>query len=325
MDIIERYVYDVCRRIRKNKRARAEREIKLQILSLAAEKAPGRAPSEEEVKEILISMGPPPSLALQYDSNASGYIEPVFSGVFRCVLRILLTLALFGLLFFLLFETSRWTVGWLSRFPAAFLGTLVSITVFFIVIILVLSIIERVSSKSRDSDGTGWDPNALPKLIVKKIENATDALLQIITALAGFVLFNFLLNRFGFINPADGSFVRLFDASAAGTLLPLWNIVFCLSFVYALCRLILGHETLFTRILHISIPIASIVTVIYMISLPAIISRGFITAISPEQYDLKTIFDGIYYGVLGLTILGSLADIIKSSAALSERPPVIKF
>ncbi len=85
--LIEKYVYDVVRRLPENSRADVERELKANIGDMLPEN-----PSDADVEKVLHSMGAPAKLAEQYRIRPRYLISPALFDDYLTVLRIVLPL-----------------------------------------------------------------------------------------------------------------------------------------------------------------------------------------------------------------------------------------
>lgn len=94
-ELIERYIYDVVRRLPENEREEVTQELRANIYDMLPE-----APSEEEVKEVLYHLGAPIDLAEKYRQTPRYLISPT---VFDDYLRVLkLVLPIVGVVLLLL-------------------------------------------------------------------------------------------------------------------------------------------------------------------------------------------------------------------------------
>ena len=84
-DLIERYVYDVVRRLPEKDREEVRRELNASICDMLDEPA-----SEENIREVLASLGPPQELAEQYRPQPRYLISPaMYDSYVRALKRVL--------------------------------------------------------------------------------------------------------------------------------------------------------------------------------------------------------------------------------------------
>ncbi|HOO44314.1 MAG TPA: hypothetical protein PKU69_04500, partial [Bacillota bacterium] len=84
-NMIERYVYDVTRRLPENQREEVEKELHANINDMLGER-----PSEEDVKNVLTSLGHPRRLANNYREKQRYLISPEWMDDYLMVLKIVL-------------------------------------------------------------------------------------------------------------------------------------------------------------------------------------------------------------------------------------------
>lgn len=84
---IERYIYDVTRRLPEQERAEVSRELSANIYDMLPEE-----PGEEEIRRVLEELGPPSVLAEQYRQNPRYLIGPASYGDYIHVLKWLVPL-----------------------------------------------------------------------------------------------------------------------------------------------------------------------------------------------------------------------------------------
>ena len=161
--LIDRYVYDVTRRLPEKERAEIGRELKSNILEMLREN-----PDEGEIKEALAQLGSPAALAEQYRRESRYLISPAYyDGYIRALKHVLPLVSCLMFILGLVLEAvdgignaaqtlPRLTEDILARglsmgISAAF-QTLVWIT-------LGVAITERIASRSK---GKEWSPSDLP-------------------------------------------------------------------------------------------------------------------------------------------------------------------
>lgn len=98
--LIDRYVYDVIRRLPENSRADVERELKANIGDMLPEN-----PGTEDVERVLTTMGAPAKLAEQYRSKPRYLISPALFDDYLTVLKIVIPLIAVILTILRLFST----------------------------------------------------------------------------------------------------------------------------------------------------------------------------------------------------------------------------
>ncbi len=182
MDLIERYVYDVSRRLPRRLRSDVEKELRSTLYdTLDATDAGDRAESaqsDDRVVEVLRSFGPPAQLAASYRSGPSFLVGPelypAFLKTMKIVVLVIVGLAAASVIAGSIgepnpiFEIAKGLV--FSNFIGNIIHTLGWV-------VLVFWIIQLTASGSRKTVGAGnlglpltgdptstsWDPHSLPK------------------------------------------------------------------------------------------------------------------------------------------------------------------
>ena len=191
---IERYVYDVARRLPEKDREEVKKELRANITDMLPEN-----PGDEQVKKVLYELGSPASLAEKYRQKPRYLISPAYYDEYVRVLKWVLPLV--GVVVMVIgFAVSAFDAvkagsnnyalvasGIISKgismgISAAF-QALVWTTVGF-------AIAERSGERSARSDAHGWKVEDLPE--VQKNEKANIALSESIAELIVIVVFSVL-------------------------------------------------------------------------------------------------------------------------------------
>ncbi len=318
MDLIERYIYAVGKRINKRRCGDIKEELKSLIMDELEAKKKGREPDEEEIAAVLKEMGPPFKVAMRYNEAERGLIRPALLEPYTLILCIVLgalTLGLFIATLIKIIQSPGETLILILQFAAQYIsaafGAVGGVTIVF-------AIIERVvPDYKKQSFGKDWDPRHLPE-VPKTTDRVKigDSIAAIVFIAIGFTLFNYFSDKIAiYYTPAAGEPLRcipLLDANALLLYLPFLNILLGLSFIYHTVILSLGREYLWTRIFSIIMPILGIIMVALMLGGPSLLSSAFLTAdFIPDTVKLYDILTHVYRGVLIVAIVGSVIEIIK--------------
>jgi len=105
MDFIERYIYDVTRRIPKNQREDINKELTLLIDDLLFEKGIENEPTKKQIEDVLFELGHPSQMAMKYQDKKLYLIGPEHFFLFSSIIKIIFTVmgSIFALVF--LFQT----------------------------------------------------------------------------------------------------------------------------------------------------------------------------------------------------------------------------
>ena len=166
MELIERYVNDVGRRLPKNQRQEVRRELRSALLDAIEQGGrPATAePTDEEVVAALVELGPPEVVAASYRPADQYLIGPELYPDFKRILGFEMTglLALlvgaFGLSFLSRPAEDAELAG---RFLGLIGGLFDAVWVAFAIIVLIFAGLQRIEVRP-DRKTRPWDPRKLP-------------------------------------------------------------------------------------------------------------------------------------------------------------------
>lgn len=169
--LIERYVYDVTRRLPQKMREDVSNELRANIYEMLGENQ-----GEDEIKNVLYSLGSPRNLASNYSGSSRHLISSEWITDYLYVLKIvLIVFGALGLIFGLInsFETieSESIIGMVFEVFGKILGNIVgNLLSSFAVVTLIFIIIDRYSDAK--SEWRTEDLPQLPKTASVKISRA---------------------------------------------------------------------------------------------------------------------------------------------------------
>ena len=190
MDLIERYVNEVSRRLPRGKRQEVRRELRSAVLD-EAEGSEGGMPSEDRVIAVLRKLGPPEQIAASYQPDSQYLIGPALYPLFKKVLLIattvLISLLVMAVALNALIRPAADFV--LSRLVFDLLGGLFdSVWVVFAVIVAIFAGLQRLDVEPTRGV-KAWDPRTLPKVREVDLVGRGEAAVHIV---AGAVFLTFL-------------------------------------------------------------------------------------------------------------------------------------
>ncbi|OJU16390.1 MAG: hypothetical protein BGN88_04190 [Clostridiales bacterium 43-6] len=317
MELIERYIYAVTKRVQTKQRDEIEQELRVLIDDLLFEKTGGIEPSAEEVEAVLNSLGDPREMAEKYTGKQSYLIGPAFYDTYLTILRIVLPIivicVLAGTGIGLVFEPPLnigkgigEMIG--SSFYAVFQG--------FSIITIVFAVNERYNGKTERKRKT-WNINDLPQLPDgKSVIKKSEAIVSIVFHVLFLMLFTFIVDLIG-IYSVEGQQVHITPVFNEGVIkgyLPLITLLFCVSIGKDCAKLVIGRWSpklsLICVLLNIvwligAILIFSDVTVwnadllntyeIVKPATPVVLSRAFVSLIT-----LSVLIDSVVTVIKGL-------------------------
>ena len=292
MELLERYLYDVGKRLPAKQREDIENELRSLLMDALDARAGGNAPAEEDIVAVLRDFGQPADVAARY-TGEKFLIGPRLYPTYRMVLWIVLASLAFGL-FVSIFIGYMVDTGEGKNLGAALLqyaGSLLSSLWGAIGIVTVLFWgIERGLARSGKKWETGetWDPKALPP--VPNHKNAwkpSESIAAIVFTLLFLILVNGYPELISFHTRNNGQWqsVQILSAEAREAYLMLWNIGMAASLAIHLVLLAQGRRRLGTNLANIALQIYNIVVVGLMIAGPALINPELLQAAIPGSIE----------------------------------------
>lgn len=200
MNLIDRYVHEVGRRLPRKKRADIETELQSTLNDTLDSRIEGE-PSEEDVVQLLKDFGPPTEVAASYHGDGQYLIGPDIYPFFRMVTGIVLVVmtvvqvALQGVL--MVFTPGYFpNLTWIFEFAGSLVGA-------FGIIVLVFVILQYFGVKPETEDEE-WDPRSLPDTIDEDPISASGLVLEMTFGLILVAILLFLPDILGFIASAGG-------------------------------------------------------------------------------------------------------------------------
>ncbi len=325
MEMIERYLYEVSRRLPMKQRKDIEEELRSLILDNLEDRTT-KEPTKQDIEAVLLELGPPVKVAASYRGTPRYLIGPEVYDLYILVLKILIGVTAGGLLIahvLSLFSGDLSGSEMLASTGKFLLNVLMtSITVVGWITIIFASI--QLSKKNAEVAGIleedEWHPSKLPvvpdkKERVKPFEMAIGISITVILL----ALFNLFPDKVGIYYMVDGvwSMVSLFSLEAMAVYVPMWSVLWVLSLVQQVWLLRDGQWKRETHIFDIALSLLKIGVLAYMISGPALfaqtlISETMVPALEPLLKLLPTLFDVFF----SLAIVGLVINIITKAIKL---------
>ncbi len=319
MNLIDKYVSEVSRRLWKKNRKDIEKELKSTLEDMLEERVGDREATEEDVVELLKEYGRPKDVASSYNTPDKFLIGPkvfdLYTTVLKIVLAVVLVLTLIGSGISLAFsEGSNVFVELLLIIPKIFsaaVGAFGGVTIIF-------ALIEHFTDEEIDVKDEDWDPKDLPKAIEEYDRvNMLGLIAKIIIIIFALAVFNFYPDKIPVFYQSGGDwvFVSALNMEALSKFLPYLNILWIVSIILSFIILIQGKWDLKTKVGDILLSIYSIVILAVLITGPDIINLKSLETINPElAQDLNPVFSvlenmaKVFFGILIAVIL---FDIVK--------------
>ena len=245
MNLIDRYIYDVCRRLPKNQREDIERELRTLVADMLEEEG-GRA------EEILKKLGPPAKLARQYRDERDYIIGPEYCDTYRLVLKIVLICNIAGMGISFLVKALTEGDGarglifmFTDQLPDGIAGMIFSLIAAFGFVTLIFVLLERFKVHVDLDSGKEWAPSSLPEIpqkaaVIKRGESVTGIVFILI--FCGILIFAPRL--FGAWVEVDGQLqsIPLFNLSIWHITMPIFLVIAALGLIDEVVKLVMGRH-----------------------------------------------------------------------------------
>ena len=282
MEMLDRYLYDVGRRLPAKQREDIEKELKSLLLDALEARTGGAKPTEADMAAVLKEFGSPEVVATRYEGEKY-VIGPRLYPFYRMVLWIVTGALALGLFIsvFVGYVFAPGDATALGSRVLQFLGSLVSGVWGAIGVVTVIFWgIERglAHKAARMEFPEPWDPKALQP--VPKHNNPwkpADSIAAIVFTLIAMVLFNGIPELFGIYSMGEaGQLViqPVISSQALQAYLPLWNIGWALSLALHAVLLAQGRWRMGTHLASIALKLYDIVVVIVMMTGPALLNTS---------------------------------------------------
>ncbi len=316
MDLIDRYVYQVTKRLPQAQRADIEQELRGLIDDMLAART--GTPSKEDVTAVLRELGHPSELAAKYSGTKRWLIGPGYFDIYMMVVKIAMAATGFGM-------ALAQAIGFISEPPpniwtafGIFIASVFSALIqAFAWVTVIFALIERFA-KDAPWKGKDWNPADLPPVPEKKAEiKRSEPIVGIVFTFLFLVILNVSPQLFSAYLPMDGSvrIVPVFDLTVFYRLLPLIDVMICIGLVKELLRLIVGRYTVSLSVALVVLNVMAMIMFIWLFG-PAsgIWNANFMTQIgtpwslSAQAAQLWSIVPKV---LVGLCIFGNVVDSIQ--------------
>jgi len=284
-ELINRYVYDVVRRLPQSQRADIEHELRELIEDMLLDKVGENEPMQQDVEKVLLQLGKPADLADKYRDEKRYVIGPAYYDTYCMVLKIVLLCVGVGVgvaqSINCIFSSGEKAIQASYEIVPSILSGLMQ---GFAWVTILFFIFERYGKKVLDSRHLGgWKLSDLPlipseKAIIKKSE----PIVGIIFSFIFFILLNVSPQLFGayfFENGILRYSVSIFDLQVFKGLLPLINLCFVIGIIKELLKLVAGKYSLKLSIAMAGLNVISMVVTCMIFANRAIWNSNFITQI----------------------------------------------
>ncbi len=318
-DLLERYLYDIGRRLPAGQRDDILKELRSALLDALEER--GGQLTAKDMVEVIRQFGRPADVAAKYTGERS-LVGPALLPTYWLVLKIALAATALatgiGAAFDLpaLQPTTSVVTQWLGRVIgdlfASGLSAVGSVT-------LIFAVLERVNTaKSIASLSSDWNPSELPPVPAHHEERKTGgAIATIVFSVLVLIVFHQYPEAVGFYH-TDGNGLQafpLFSSEALAAYLPLWTVGWALTIVLCAVELAQRGATVLTRIADTVLQAYWACVLVFMLIGPTLLSDE-VTAVFKEVAGdvgfMQIFLTQQFRWALGIALVGTVYGIVRN-------------
>lgn len=322
-DLTERYLFAVTKRLPKEQRDDIEKELRSLIEDMLSEKTTSNEPSKKDVEAVLLELGKPAELAAKYRGAKNYLIGPDYFGLYMMVLKIVLAAVAGGL-------TIALIIGFIAGdrenllvyIGNSFSDLISALFQAFGWVTIVFAIMQKYNAKIDEAD-KDWNPKELPEIPSEKARiKKGEPIAGIIFTVLVIILFNAAPNLLGIYNfSGNMTFIPFFDLTVFRSLLPLIDVMFGLSILKEVFRLVFEKYNLKLAAAVTLINVLSVLLIAYIFLSPDLWNAHFVESIraaegfvQPADVDLDYVWRNIPRWFVGISLFGYAIDTITTIA-----------
>ncbi|MFQ5526737.1 MAG: hypothetical protein ACE5GX_10800 [Thermoanaerobaculia bacterium] len=207
MDLIERYLNEVGRRLSKGQRDDIRDELR-STLADALETRGDAEPSEDDVVAALVELGSPETVAASYSGDRyliGPRLYPQFKTTLRVVVTVLAAVVLFGFALSISGTTSE--LSKLAMRLGEVFSELLEVGITSVgIVVIVFAVLERLGAGEELTTARTWDPRTLPVVRDVDLVGRFDSIAGIVFPAIILILINQFRDRIGLVvslSPGD--------------------------------------------------------------------------------------------------------------------------
>jgi len=329
MDIINKYIYAIQRRLPTQNKDDIAKEIKSLIYDeLEGKFGKQNEYTNEEIEEVITEMGHPREVASRYRGDKQLLIGAELFPIYKMVLAISAGATTLGLVISFIVKavnhaaTEAITLGFfIGSFAELFASLFSSLLGLVGSLTIIFALIQHYGKFDKEDINMyeDWKPKDLPDLPEEKDRvHRWEPIVAMFFIALGFAILNYYVaagNLPFIINQGtEITVLPIFSVDALRQYLPLWNLSLGLSFALQIVLLVQGKWNLGPRLFDISISLLGIVILATMINGPMIISTEGMLHEFGHSYWLDTLQKYYYVALkvfMGFGIFGIVVNVIK--------------
>lgn len=289
---INRYVYDVTRRLPSNQRSEIDKELHSLIEDMVTERCNGREPLLDDVNSVLLELGEPREFANKYREKKQYLIGPEYYEIYLLVLKIVMAAVLFGITIALVIKNAvnppTNIFAMFGDFVAAIVSAVFQAFAWVTVIFAVINHyddqnVKKQISKEYYENEKKWTPADLNEIPNKNIRiKKSECIVGIIFSIIFLMLINAAPQFLGafFTDKGNTVVIPVFNMDKFYLFLPLFNISICIGLIKELLKLFSGKYSIKLSIGLLILSSVSVILTLLIFTNPDLWNSSFLTQIS---------------------------------------------
>jgi hypothetical protein len=317
--MIDRYVYDVTRRLPASQREDIEKELRGLIDDMLEQRS--NNPGKEDVEAVLIELGRPSTLAAKYRGTKRYLIGPELYDTYFFVLKIVMGAVALGITIALIIGLTTSPPHNVFAAIGTFIGTVISAVVqAFAWVTVAFALVERYATHKDQWQDT-WKPIDLPEIPKASARiRPGEPIAGIVFGVIALIVFNVAPEVLSIYIYKDAmTMIPIFNLDVWHSMLPLIDVMIVLGILKEAFRLVSGRHTLRLAAAVTAVNIVTIVLVIMVFLPPAIWNVDLVSSLRAtadmswaDSFNLERIWSIVPKVIVGLTIFGNVVDSINS-------------
>ncbi len=321
MEMVERYIYAVTKRLPEKQRADIEQELRSLIEDMLSGQGQAGTPTAKDVEAVLIELGDPAQLAKRYRAKETYLIGPETYDTYLMVLKIVLAAVAFGI-------TLAMTISYFVEPPqsiiellAGYFGSIFNALLqVFAWVTVIFAIIEYKNVPiNREFKDEHWSPSDLPELPDRNLViKLSEPIFGLLFAALAVIIFNTAEHLIGIYSLNEEGVMRvipLFNHEGFRALLPLLNIMLALGIIKESLKLIIRKWTVGLALTNLVFNVISFVLFVIFIRGEGLWNDAFFAfwneiGLIPAGADPMLLWDRVITALIAVVALGLLIDSI---------------
>lgn len=319
MELVERYLYAVCRKLPSRLRKDVEQQLRSSIMRELEARVPDGTPEQKDIIEVLRGFGPPEKVARNFARNELRLIGPELYDLYFLVVKLASLCVSMGV--FISFVFGKLENGFnAGDIPALAWRMVTGIFAAIGAVTVVFILAERLNPGSETDTGKDdaeWNPESLPQVPGPgEVFKVSDVVLGLLFTVLLFIFLNFypvlVRNYFQTDDPEVAGLVSLVDLGVIKPYMVYINILFGLAFLKFFLLLKDGRYRLHTLLMEVIGDLGSLLVLLFLLLGPMIVEVPSESLDSVNMAELNRLVDVIsvlYRGILLVSGIAMVADL----------------